>query len=96
MLVIITGLISIVKFFVDVVAVGSRDRFGSFLAMACCVSAAFFFVKGVFYRPYHLKGRQFLKYGVLGIMIANFVYGLQYVSDHIRPQVVMIFYCLMN
>ena len=37
-----------------------------------------------------------IKYGTLAIMVANFLYGYRYVADHIRPNGIMILYCVTN
>jgi len=80
------ALFSYVKFFEDITRTGSRDKLGSFFNAVFCTIAAVMFVMAVWMRPFVLARRRLLKWSMVFIMIANFIYGSMYVSDHISPQ----------
>ena len=95
-LVILAAFISVIQFFVDVVVIGYRSKFSSFLCMVLCTTAMVLFIRSVFHKPHLMRLRQLLKWGILGIMVANFLYGNRMVQNQIRPSGWIIFFAILN
>lgn len=94
--VILAALISVIQFFIDVAIIGYRSKFSSFLCMVLCVTAMALFIRSVFHKPHLMLPRRLLKWGILGIMIANFMYGNRIVTNLIRPSGWIIFFAIFN
>ena len=82
----IITLLAILKFIEEMTILGSRQRMGSLLNVIMCLTTSVTFGVIVFKYTYNMKCRRMLKWAVVPVMIANFINGSMYVSDHLKPE----------
>ena len=81
-----------IKFFSDLSLTGSRDKLGDFFNCLLTTITGVIFTLSVFVKPANYFRRRLLKWSVVLIMAANFIYGSMYVSDHISSSNGMIIF----
>ena len=77
---------AILKFVDEMTILGSRQRLGSLLNVILCLVTSVIFCLVVCKYPYNYKWRRMLKWAVVPTMLANFINGSMYVSDHLKPE----------
>ena len=90
------ALFSLIYFIMECVRPGSRSKTGTFFCWMFCMIPCILFHMSVFCQPENLFRRRILKWSMFAVMLANFIYGMMYVSNHIEVDDDVIVLCIFN